>query len=533
MKNQLFLLLLISSIVAHAQKQPNIVWIVCEDMSPHLGSYGEKVAKTPNLDQLAKESVRFTNVFSTAGVCAPSRAALISGCYQTAIGGQHMRTMGPNPSYYNPKDFPKGHKPYSAVLPEGVIGFPEYLRKVGYYCTNNAKQDYQFEAPVTMWNESSTNAHWRNRKDKNQPFFSVFNFEVTHEMQVWAREKQALLVNPNEIVVPPYYPNDSIAKVTMARFLSNVMVMDQQIGKIIEQLKEDGLYENTILFFYSDHGDGMPFVKREVLQRGMRVPLLVKAPFLKAGSTDNRLISFIDFGPSILSLAGIKVPKVMHGIDFLGNQQAKIARKYVFGARDRMDSQVDRVRSVSDGRFTYIRNYYPNQPSYQNIDFRLANPLMKHMIELKDSGKLNTIQMQWFKSPRNKEELYDFKNDPHEINDLANNPSYKKHLIELRKQHEKWLQTYPDLSAISEMDMVNKWWKGKDHAPNTEKVIIKFTNGQIHLSCPTKSASIAYKKHEKDPWEVYIKPFKVATGDSLYLFSQRIGYQKNIQKILF
>lgn len=533
MKKSLLLLFCIFVNFANAQKQPNIVWIVCEDMSPHLGSYGEKVAKTPNLDQLAKEGVRFTNVFSTAGVCAPSRAALISGCFQTAIGGQHMRTMGPSPTYYNPKDFPEGHTPYSAVLPEGVIGFPEHLRKAGYYCTNNAKQDYQFEAPVTMWNESSTKAHWRNRKNKNQPFFSVFNFEVTHESQVWAREKQPLLVNPNDIEVPPYYPNDSISKATMARFLSNVMVMDQQIGKIIEQLKEDGLYENTILFFYSDHGDGMPFVKREVLQRGMRVPLLIKAPFLKPGTMDERLLSFIDFGPTVLSLAGIKIPSVMHGKDFLGNQHPKNKRKYVFGARDRMDSQIDRVRSVSDGRFTYIRNYYPNQSSYQQIDFRLANPLMKHMLNLRDAGKLNAVQMQWFKPTRNKEELYDFKNDPHEINDLANNPNYRNKLIELRKQHETWLQTYPDLSAMNEMDMVKKWWKGKNQAPQTEKVTYFITKGQIKLSCSTKSASIAYKKHDRDPWEVYVKPFKITAGDSLYLFSQRIGYQKNLQKILF
>jgi len=531
MKYCSLLLFSLLSFLLSAQKRPNIVWIVCEDMSPHLGSYGEKLAKTPNLDQLAKESVRYTNVFSTAGVCAPSRAALITGCYQTAIGAQNMRTMGPAPNYYNPKDFPEGHKPYSAVLPEGVIGFPEYLRQAGYYTSNNAKQDYQFEAPVTIWNESSAKAHWRNRADKSQPFFSVFNFEVTHESQVWARDKQPLLVDWHQVKVPSYYPQDSIAQKTMARFLSNVMVMDEQIGKIIAQLKEDGLYENTIVFFYSDHGDGMPFVKREVLQRGLRVPLLIKAPFLQAGTVDNQMISFLDFGPSVLSLAGVKVPSVMHGNDFLGNQKPKQKRKYAYAARDRMDSQIDRVRSVTDGRFTYIRNYFPNQASYQNIDYRLANPLMKHMLTLRDAGKLNAVQMQWFQLPRNQEELYDFVNDPDEVNDLSKNPKYQQKLIELRKQHKIWLKKYPDLGAIKEMDMVNQWWGGKKEAPKTEMVEMKRANGKVELSCATKSASIAYKKHAKDTWEVYVKPIDVAQGDTLYLFSQRIGYEKNIQKV--
>lgn len=212
-------------------QHPNIVWIVCEDMSPHLGCYGEKVAKTPVLDRLATEGVRYTNVFSTAGVCAPSRAALITGCYQTAIGAQHMRTLGATPAL---KDvYPPNYKSYSALVPANVKCFPEYLRRAGYYCTNNPKEDYQFEAPLTAWDESSTKAHWRNRKDKSQPFFAVFNLFVTHESQVWARDKEPLLVNPKDVEVPPYYPDDSISRHVIARFLTNVMMMDKQVGDII------------------------------------------------------------------------------------------------------------------------------------------------------------------------------------------------------------------------------------------------------------------------------------------------------------
>jgi hypothetical protein len=227
-------------------ERPNIVWIVSEDMSPeHLGAYGGTGGKTPVLDSLAKSGMLFTNAFSTAGVCAPSRAALITGAYQTSIGAMDMRTTKMSKGHESA--YPEGHKEYSAVIPEGMRGFPEYLRMGGYYCSNNSKEDYQFAPPETLWDESSKTAHWRNRKDEDQPFFSVFNLEITHESQVWVRAKDPLLVDPSEVTVPPVYPDDSISRATIARFISNVMKMDAQVGKIIEQLKEDGLYENTVI----------------------------------------------------------------------------------------------------------------------------------------------------------------------------------------------------------------------------------------------------------------------------------------------
>jgi arylsulfatase A-like enzyme len=302
MKNLLLCLLLaflaLSAKDKAQQKHPNIVWIVCEDMSPHLGSYGEKIAQTPVLDQLAKEGVRYTNAFSTAGVCAPSRAAIITGCYQTSIDGHNMRTLGAGP--LNKSAYPPGYQSYSAVVPVGVKCFSEYLRAAGYYCTNNNKEDYQFEAPVTAWDESGNNAHWRKRKDPQQPFFAVFNIFVTHESQVWARNKEPLLVDPAKVEVPPYYVDNEITRKTIARFLTNVMLMDKQAGELIQQLKDDGVYDDTIIFFYSDHGDGMPFVKRELYDRGLRVPMIIKAPFLRPGTIDNQLISFVDLAPSVL-----------------------------------------------------------------------------------------------------------------------------------------------------------------------------------------------------------------------------------------
>ncbi len=504
-------------------ERPNILWIVNEDMSPeHLGIYGGTGGKTPVLDSLAMAGVIFTNAFSTAGVCAPSRAALITGAYQTSIGAMNMRTL--SFSAAGGDNYPPSHKSYSTMIPEGMHGFPEYLRMAGYYTSNNVKEDYQFVAPGTMWDESSNNAHWRNRKDPEQPFFSIFNFTTTHESQVWARENEDLLIDPDDVTVPPVYPDDSITRRTLARFITNVMRFDAQVGELLQQLKEDGLYENTIIFYYSDHGDGMPYYKRELYDRGLRVPLIIKAPFIEAGSVDDQLVSFVDFGPTVLSLAGVKIPNNVQGQAFMGNQKAE-PRKYIFAARDRMDSEVDRVRAVSDGRYKYIKNYMPDKPNYQNIRYRLSNPLMVHLLELHEEGKLDENQERWFGETKPEEELYDTQSDPYEFNNLAGNPDYADKLTELRKAHVKWIDDFGDLGAIPEMEMVDQWWNGADHAPTTEPVEVHFEDGKVSLSSATKSASVGFKKSALDVWSVYQFPFEMSAGDSLYMLAHRIGYE--------
>ncbi|MEN2283387.1 sulfatase [Algoriphagus sp. SE2] len=511
-------------------ERPNIVWIVNEDMSPeHLGAYGGTGGKTPVLDQFAKESLKYTNAFSTAGVCAPSRAAIITGAYQTSIGAHNMRTLGMSANALDA--YPEGFKSYSTVLPDGMRGFPEYLRMIGYYTTNNSKEDYQFVAPKTMWDESSRNAHWKNRPDPNQPFFSIFNLTISHESQVWARADEPLLVDPDSVTVPPVYPDDSISRHTLARFITNVMRMDTQVGEILQELKDAGLYENTIIFYYSDHGDGMPYFKREIYDRGLKIPLLIKAPFLEPGSVTNELVSFVDFGPTVLSLAGIKIPLAMQGQAFLGVQKAA-PRKYVYAARDRMDSEVDRVRAVSDGRFKYIRNYMINKPNYQNIRYRLNNPLMVHLLELHEQGKLTPEQERWFDETKPKEELYDTQVDPWEFNNLAGNPEYDVKLEEMRKAHLDWVNYYGDLGVKDEMEMVREWWGGKDVPPITEPAIILYEDGLVALRSPTPSASIGYRKSTSDVWTVYLKPFEWAAGDSLYVLAHRIGYEPSQEAIV-
>ena len=510
---------------------PNIVWIVCEDLSPqHLESYGGTGGKTPFLNALAAESVQFNQVFATAGVCAPSRAALITGAYQTSIGAMHMRTLAPSAAALDA--YPPGFKGYSTLLPEGMKTYPELLRSAGYYTSNNSKEDYQFESPVTMWDESSVKAHYRNRPDSTQPFFSIFNFTISHESQVWMREHEELLVQPEEVSVPPVYPDDSLTRRVLARFITNAMRMDKQVGEVLAQLKEDGLYENTIIFFFSDHGDGMPYFKRELYDRGLRAPLLIKAPFLEAGSQSNELISFVDFAPTLLSLAGVPIPESMQGQAFLGSQKSATPRRYSFAARDRMDSEYDRVRAVTDGEFKYIRNYMPEKPNYQNVQYRLQNPLMIHLLELNSKGLLNANQARWFAPTKPAEELYDTKADPWEFKNLIGNPLYEEKLRELRKAHEDWVLTNGDLGALVEMDMVRNWWGGKDSPLVTSPAESTYEGGKISLKSSTPGASFGYRKSKNEPWKIYSNPLDAAPGDTILVNTYRIGFKASETTII-
>lgn len=525
-----------SKLAPNLPQRPNIVWIVAEDMSSHLGSFGDNLVKTPNIDQLAADGVRFTQVYTTAGVCAPSRSSIITGMYPQSIGTGNMRTLSRPPGYKNPN----APEAYSAVIPSYVKGFPEFLRLNGYYCTNNAKQDYQFLAPVTMWDESSPKAHWRSRP-QDVPFFSVFNFEITHEAKLWEREKEPLLVDPAKVKVPPYYPDVPEVRHGIARQLSNVMVLDQQIAQIINQLKEDGLYENTIIFFYTDHGDALPYVKREVLKRGLHVPLIIKFPKNQlAGTVSKRMVSAMDFGATILSLTNTDVPAYMQGQAFLGNQDLQPARKYVFAGRDRMDTSYDRVRTVLDTNFQYIRNYMPQAPNYQDIEYRKNMPMMKRILSMRDSGLLNSSQMQWFKTNKPIEEFYDLKKDPYQLNNLAKNPKYEKLLQQYRQVFNQWMLEVGDQAQLPEKEMVRKMWNGASSQPATsEPQCIKTPSGLI-IDAITPGTSIGYKVNTADEkenlanWKVYnnsIIPLK--PGDKILIRAERIGYSPAFKELIF
>jgi N-sulfoglucosamine sulfohydrolase len=477
----------IQSFHTSAQSKPNIIWIVCEDISPYLGCYGSPIVKTPNIDQLAKEGIRYTHVYTTAGVCAPSRSSIITGMYQTSIGTQHMRTLnGAAGAKYSPV------ADYSAVIPEYVKCFPEYLRMSNYYCTNNEKQDYQFIPPVTVWDENGPAASWRN-KPAGKPFFSVFNFFITHESQLFMRNNESLLVDTIKIDVPPIYPDTKVVRHDMARLFSNIERMDAEVGELIQMLKDDNLYDNTYIFFYSDHGGALPWMKREVLERGIHIPFIVRFPHAKdAGTVNDEMISSVDFGPSVLSLAGIMIPSYMQGVAFLGRQKSKAPRKYVYAGRDRMDTEYDRVRAVRDKGYEYLYNYEPGKTYYQNIEFRLSIPMMKEILQLRDEGKLDSVQMAWFKT-KPQEELYDIENDPNELHNLASDPKYKGKLTELRDAFKEWVKKVGDLGNIPEKEMIARWWNGKNELPLTDTPsLTKMSNG-VRITCNTKGASIGYR----------------------------------------
>lgn len=546
-----FAMVCVAFLTAQSQpKRPNILWITCEDISPFISAYGDKLVKTPNIDQLAKEGILYTHVYTTAGVCAPSRSAIITGMYQTSIGTQHMRTL-------NGPEF-KVVPSYSAVIPEYVKCFPEYLRMAGYYCSNNEKQDYQFEPPVTVWDENGPAASFRNRP-QGKPFFSVFNFYMTHESQLFIH-KDTLLVDGNQVTVPPIYPDTKTVRYDMAHMLSNIEMMDREVGELLQMLKEDGLYDNTIIFFYSDHGGTLPWMKREVLERGTHIPLVIRFPgAANAGSINTDLISAVDFAPTVLSLAGIPVPHYMQGQAFLGTQKANSPRKYVYAARDRMDTEYDRVRMVRDKQYRYLYNYMPEKPYYQNIGFRLNIPMMKEILILKQQGKLDSVQLSWFKT-KPFEELYAVEQDPYELHNLSSDPRYMSKLVELRMAFQTWTKQVGDMGNIPEREMVKQMWNGKDQPPVTATPeVIESTNG-VKLTCQTKGASIGYRiikagadqkpaQHRIQSWdygftsgrknggmqaappvwEVYQgEIIPLGKGDTLQVNAMRIGYKAAI-----
>lgn len=523
---------------------PNILWITCEDISPTLGCYGDTAAKTPIIDQLAREGILFTNSFAAAGVCAPSRSAIITGMYPVSMGTHNMRTANDNAhrkgKYLSAEetgivDFAGNTVPrYSTVIPAEVKCFTEFLRKEGYYCTNNAKTDYQFAPPITAWDENSRKAHWRNRPE-GKPFFSVFNLFVTHESQIWQKKDDSLLIDIDAPNLPPYFPENPVVRQDVARNYSNIAELDKQVGRLLNQLKADGLLENTIVFFFSDHGGPLPRGKRELYDSGLKTPLIIKVPgHNKAGSTYDEMVSFVDLAPTVLSLAGIKPPEYMQGQAFLGEFTAETPRRYIYGARDRMDYQYDMVRCVRDSEFLYVKNFHPEWPNYQKIKYRLQMPMMQELLRLRDEDKLNAKQSIWFKTSKPVEELYLVKEDPYQLNNIAANPEYADELARMRNELKQWQEEVGDKGFIPEGEMVRQMWPNLQQ-PETSAPVIALEGGKAAISCSEKGASIAYQvtpkgeeaKSEQKYWKIYDEPVQLKDGEELHAVAIRIGYKQS------
>jgi uncharacterized sulfatase len=423
----------LSTAQAESPDRPNILWLSTEDIGPQLGCYGYDI-NTPELDKLAKNGLTYDMAWSTYPVCAPARTTIITGMYATALGAGNMRC--------------------AAIKPEGLELLPELMRKAGYYCTNASKTDYNLLKVDNVWDESSGKAHWKNRP-AGKPFFAVFNHTGTHESKTRKRphEKQ---IDPESVKLFPYWPDTPEVRQDWAQYLDNIQTMDKWVARHLSQLKDAGLAEDTIVFFWGDHGAGMPRHKRYAGDSGMRVPLIVHVPEkwkayyssnYAAGARSDWPVGFIDFAPTVLKIAGAQIPERMQGKSFLGAKAKKA--KYVFGIRNRMDERVDVSRSVCDGRYVYIRNFMPHLPHGQFVEYQQTTDTTRIWYEKFRNGLLKEMQSAFWE-PRAKEQLFDLQNDPHETNNLANDDSFQKKLQELRNAVRKQSIKIGDLDLVPE-----------------------------------------------------------------------------------
>ena len=534
---------------------PNVLWISLEDTGPRFGCYGDDVAETPNIDGIADEGRVYTEACATAGVCAPSRASIITGCHQISIGTHHMRTKHVN------DDTPGLPTPYAAVPPHYVTAFPEYLRAAGYYCTNNKKTDYQFDThgeekhdfvpPVSIWDECHDDAHWRNRPDDDQPFFAVFNPMRTHESGMWEGGLTGVQgepeTSPDAVDVPPYLPDTEGTRKAIARQYDNIARSDEEVGHLLEQLREDGLAENTIVFVWSDHGEGLPRAKRSLYESGVNVPLLVRWPGeIDGGERSRRLVSLLDLGPTVLSLAGVDVPPWMQGRPFL-RPDAHEPREYLLAARDRIDESYDMVRSIRGDRFKYIRNYDQSNPRLVWVPFRARGEAMQDLLRLHAEGELDGPAARLLSGGRPAEELYDLEADPYEIENLADDPAHADVLSELRTAMDERLRELGDRGHVDEAQMVEQMWPDGEqpttatptfvpNAPENRMTEATPDGGEftapvtVTIHCDTQGASIVYStERTEDPhWKLYTGPIELTEGTTeVRTKAIRYGYEES------
>ncbi len=448
---------------AGAGDRPNILWITAEDISPVLGCYGDAYAHTPNLDRLAAEGVRYTSAFASAPICSPARSCLITGVFASSLGTMHLRSAYPLPAF--------------------VRAWPGALREAGYYATNNVKTDYNTSDEPRLireaWDDCSAKAHWRGRKD-GRPFFAVFNHMVSHQSRsmVWPRKKfleevQSQLAkdeihDPAEAPVPAYYPDTPLIRRVVARFYDCVTALDKQAGRLLGQLQEDGLADDTIVFFYGDHGNGMPRHKRAVLDTGMQAPLIIRFPEkyahlapAKPGETCDRLVSFVDFPRTVLSLLGMDAPDYMQGSAFLGPNEGE-PRRYIHGHRDRVDEAYDCARAVRDERYLYIRNYMPHISYHQPSAWPGQGEIRHEISRVAAEGNLTPPQRHYAGPTKPAEELYDCRADPLNLKNLVADPAYAKVLARLCKEHRRWVLDSRDVGFLPECEI---WRRSEGTTP--------------------------------------------------------------------
>jgi arylsulfatase A-like enzyme len=432
-----------------AADRPNVVWIVSEDNSIHyMDLFFKGGAKTPHIAALAKDGLVFRNAFSNSPVCSVARTTLATGCYGPRIGTQY-------------------HRKYKQSVLHGQRLFSTYLRDAGYYTSNNSKTDYNATPSKDAWDESSNRATWRKRPDKSQPFFHMQSHANSHESSLHFRrnvfENEKTRHDPSKIELADYFPDTPLFRFTHAYYLDRMQVIDDIVGDTVARLTEDGLLEDTFIFYFGDHGGVLPRGKGYIYESGLHVPLVVRVPEnfkrlvgLDRGSSVDGFVSFIDFGPTVLNLAGVKVPQPMDGVPFLGAgvSMADVNKQdTAFGYADRFDEKYDLLRSLRKGKYQYIRCYQPFLPDGLQNNYRYRMLAYQQWRELSKAGKLNAAQQQFF-AAKPVELLYDTAADPHEVNNLAGSAGHQDILVSLRTELNRKMKAMPDLSFYPESHLV-------------------------------------------------------------------------------
>jgi len=519
------------STAAFAADRPNILLIMAEDMSGRVGAFGDTIAVTPNIDRLASEGILYPNTFTTAGVCSPSRAAHILSRHQVSVGAQHMRT-----SFFE-------ESPYRTVPDSQFKAYPELLRREGYYTFTSWKLDYQFSGvfadsgPFSIWDYEGDNPSW-NGREEGQPFFGFITLIESHEGQMFpaavkknnATGTRSQAVLPGQVVVPPYYPDSPVVRADIAQHYNNIQYMDQLVGDLLAGLEADGLADNTIIIWTTDHGDGLPRAKREVYDSGIKVPLIVHWPKrLRPEQSpemqvDNRLVSFIDIGPSILQIAGVDIPEYMQGTAQLTLQPAP-EQEYIYASKDRLDEFMFRERAVRNHQYKYILNLMPGQPGAKHIAYRDQLPMMMELWRQYDAEQLNSVQRFWFE-PRPAQELYDIVADPYEINNLADNPEYSETLDQMRNALEAWRSTMPDYSDRPELEMARDFWPDGVQPVTSAPTIEVSSEGLTSIVPVDPDDSIGYRINN-GRWRIYSEPFTLPTGSQIQAKAVRYGWAES------
>ncbi len=512
-------LLLTAASAIGVAKPPNILWLSIEDTGQQVQPY-DAYARTPNIARLAREGVTFLNAFSHSPVCAPTRSGIITGMYPTSIGTHHMRS--------------------DMVPPPFVKAFPEYLRRLGYYTTNNSKTDYNFPTPITAWDESGSRAHWKNRADKNQPFFAVFNYGSSHEGSVRRRFAARGMDPANRIhdaarlVLPPYYPDTPKVREAWAAYYDVVTQTDRTIGEMFGELEDAGIADETVVVFWGDHGVGLARGKRWLYDSGVRVPLIARWPGkIEPGVVRADFVQFLDLAPTMINIAGGEAPAHMQGRVILGDNQGP-EPQYLYHARDRMDERYDMIRAVRNKRYLYLRNFESHKPWVQFMRTPSQGPIYQELGRLKREGGLDRLTSIFMGDTKPFEELYDTVADPHQVHNLAADSRYGEVLEELRKESIAWMKRTGDRGLLPEPELYRSMYPGGEREtvprPTVAKLARQDGSLEIELRSSAEGASLAYQvadgggETESKRWLLYHEPVLLQKGRTLRAVAARLGY---------